>query len=66
MNCARVERADQLATNGIVHVIDKVRLQRYSLLANIGELGEEGRKGMFYLTTHSTHFIYGYMASDIW
>ena len=24
-----------------------------------------GRKVM-YLTTHSTHFIYGYMASDIW
>ena len=21
---------------------------------------------MFYLTSHSTHFIYGYMASDIW
>ena len=21
---------------------------------------------MFYLTTHTTHFIYGYMASDIW
>ena len=21
---------------------------------------------MFYLTTYSTHFIYGYMASDIW
>ena len=21
---------------------------------------------VFYLTTHSTHFIYGYMASDIW
>ena len=27
---------------------------------------KEGRKGKFYLTTHSTHFIYGYMASDIW
>ena len=27
---------------------------------------EEGRKEMFYLTTHSTHFIYGYMASCIW
>ena len=27
---------------------------------------EEGRKEMFYLMTHSTHFIYGYMASDIW
>ena len=26
----------------------------------------EGGKEMFYLTTHSTHFIYGYMASDIW
>ena len=25
-----------------------------------------GRKEMFYLTTHSTHFIYGYMASGIW
>ena len=25
-----------------------------------------GRKEMFYLTTHSTHFIYGYVASDIW
>ena len=23
-------------------------------------------KEMFYLTTHSTHFVYGYMASDIW
>ena len=21
---------------------------------------------VFYLTTHSTHFIYGYMASDLW
>ena len=26
----------------------------------------EGRKEIFYLTTHSTHFIYGYMGSDIW
>ena len=25
-----------------------------------------GKKEMFYLTTHSTHFIYGYMVSDIW
>ena len=29
-------------------------------------LEKEGRKEMFYLTTHSTHFIYSYMASDIW
>ena len=27
---------------------------------------KEGRKEMFYFTTHSTHFIYGFMALDIW
>ena len=27
--------------------------------------GKEGKKEMFYLTTDSTHFIYGYMVSDI-
>ena len=32
--------------------------------ANIDNM--EGRKEMFYLTMHSTHFIYSYMASDIW
>ena len=26
----------------------------------------ERKEGNVYLTTHSTHFIYGYMASDIW
>ena len=26
----------------------------------------EERKEMFYLTMYSTHFIYGYMVSDIW
>ena len=26
---------------------------------------KEGRNYMFYLTTHSTHFIYDYLASDI-
>ena len=31
-----------------------------------GNGGKEGRKEMFYLTTHSTHFIYGYMVLDIW
>ena len=27
---------------------------------------QEREREIFYLTTHSTHFIYGYMASDIW
>ena len=29
-------------------------------------LNQPGRKEMFYLTMHSTHFMYGYMVSDIW
>ena len=37
------------------------------VLSNSGLKGrKEGRKEMFYLTTHTTHFIYGYMVSDIW
>ena len=28
--------------------------------------GCKGWKEMFYLTSHSAHFIYGYMVSDIW
>ena len=36
-------------------------------VANCNEiLNREREREMFYLTTHSTHFIYGYMASDIW
>ena len=31
----------------------------------MADQNQVGRKEMFYLTTHSTHFIYGYMASDI-
>ena len=27
---------------------------------------KQGRKETVYLTTHSTHFIYGYMESNIW
>ena len=32
----------------------------------ISSYKEVREREMFYLTTHSTHFIYGYMASDIW
>ena len=31
-----------------------------------GRLQSDGRKDMFYLMTHSTLFIYGYMASNVW
>ena len=39
-----------------------------SRLIDLGSsvIGKKKKKEMFYLTTHSTHFIYGYMASDIW
>ena len=38
---------------------------RYSHQLQIFRERERERE-IFYLTTHSTHFIYGYMASDIW
>ena len=37
----------------------------YLWLCGIGHMVKE-RKEMCYLMTHSTHFIYGYVALDIW
>ena len=53
---------------------DVYDLSKYGSVINIGDLNSRignlldyiGRKELFYLTTHSTHFIYGYMASYIW
>ena len=36
-----------------------------SVTLSVNAFAERERE-MSYLTTHSTHFIYGYMASDIW
>ena len=47
-------------------VQDKSWLISHRPQFNRPHLPMEGRKEVFYLTTHSTHFIYGYMASDIW
>ena len=33
---------------------------------SLTQIDKEGRKEMSYLTLHLTHFVYGYMASDIW
>ena len=59
---------DPVATSRSLHVqIDKVFLYTaVGLLIRLNSAVSEGRKEMFYITTHSTHFIYGYMASDIW
>ena len=42
--------------------------RRFSLKIGATEYPTQNvrEREMFYLTTHSTHFIYGYMASDIW
>ena len=38
---------------------------RVSVCVCVCEREREREREMFYLTTHSTHFIYGYMASDM-
>ena len=43
-----------------VKIITKYNNNKYNIIVIINE-----RKEIFYLTTQSTHFIYGYMASDI-
>ena len=43
--------------------------QKYQIRTAVSKIKKNktiGRKEMFYLTTHSTHFIYGYMAWNIW
>ena len=42
-----------------------VRRPRTVFILQSWTTGYEGRKEMAYLTMHSTHFIYGYMPSDI-
>ena len=39
---------------------------RYWVRISVPAPTQSREREMFYLTTHSTHFIYGYMASDIW
>ena len=49
---------------GIVQWVE--HLSQVVLQDQVILLDKEGRKEMFYLMMHSTHFIYGYMVSDIW
>ena len=55
----------------VMGVSDGVEIVGMTFLKGVGVRwitvsGVFGRKEMFYLTPHSTHFIYGYMALDIW
>ena len=49
-----------------VRIICEVTEQNSKVLKSDVRGHREREREMFYLTTHSTHFIYGYMASDIW
>ena len=58
---------------GIIHMVKRERNVLFNDALNTFYLRLYGiihmvkrEREMFYLMTHSTHFIYGYMASDIW
>ena len=42
------------------------RTEEYQLITTHTTTTTTREREMFYLTTHSTHFIYCYMASDMW
>ena len=46
--------------------LDFAGMTAFLLSTSLGEREREREREMFYLTMHSTHFIYGYMSSDIW
>ena len=52
----------------IVHTTAFAYFHNSSYIGEGSRLVVQERKGkeMFYLMTHSTYFIYGYMALDIW
>ena len=59
-----------LHTTGVAKAVVSVILSVIHSAGRLTTASKAGRfipnrKEMFYLTTHSTHFIYGYMASDM-
>ena len=58
-----------LVYNDLCKIISTQFIKSYSCVMNIQQLfvyWNQRRKKMFYLTTYSEYFIYGFMASDIW
>ena len=70
------ELLDEVEAGAVEQLVRAVRAEEARVDALVGQRrrrgdgrdlnATQGRKEMCYLTTHSTHFIYGYMASDIW
>ena len=66
--CAHFTRVFEEHNDDLRHVVEFSRgTEKFhrSLPLLVLDLLNTERKEMFYLTMHSTHFIYGYMASDI-
>ena len=59
------ERRTVYLVRGITDVYSTIYVRLSGSCVGRGSVVVRERE-MFYLTTHSTHFIYGYMASDIW
>ena len=59
-----MDPGDEGQVTALIYTVGEITKHIHTAI-NTG-LQQEGRKEMFYLTMHSTHFIYGYMASDIW
>ena len=62
MGCTQLHRFDEI--DGLLHLHTMPSVNICIKQTSSTKDYCEGRKEMFYLTTHSTHFIYGYMASD--
>ena len=65
LNCLPGRRISKLKYCNISSTKDN-KVLTSSHLVHKSCIGWEREREMFYLTTHSTHFIYSYMVSDIW
>ena len=54
-------RIHQFVVHEMIEIQDKKKVR-----SHLTHVTLPGKREMFYLTMHSTHFIYGYMVSDIW
>ena len=65
--CDGAHQLQQQPTVGSILVVAPALLQTAVVRTSpLRTIQLEREREMFYLMTHSTHFIYGYMASDIW
>ena len=67
-HCHHIGYSFQLAARVLLYAPYHRQDSTYHCLSytSRGALAGMREREMFYLTTHSTHFIYGYMASDVW